>query len=180
MNDTIDENAALLEILKEAISIEILGKEYYSVFIEHVSDKHAKAIFKGLLWDEDEHLEILKDEYKKLSGEPVDLEVLRAENREKAKQMFPESASLSITEIKDVLIKGIRTEERSIGFYSLSAQKTGNKAVKDLLLRLVGLEDGHKGRLEGILHYLEQEGSLYGYSSFYTRWILSGLSSRPV
>lgn len=180
MSNTDDQDNMLFDILKEAISIEIYGEEYYSIFIERASDEHAKAIFKGLLWDEEEHLEILENEYKKISGKPVDIEALRKENREKALRAFPESRKLlSITEIKELLKLGIGTEEKSIEFYYRSAGKIDNKKIKDLLLKLVRLEDGHKARLEGILHYLEQQGSLYGYSSFYARWVLPGLP-RPV
>ena len=37
----------LLDILKEAISIEIYGREYYSIFSELVEDENAKSIIQG-------------------------------------------------------------------------------------------------------------------------------------
>ncbi|MDP2845838.1 MAG: hypothetical protein Q8N79_07185 [Candidatus Methanoperedens sp.] len=44
MNNT-NENLMLLDILKEAISIEIYGMEYYSIFSELVEDENAKSVF---------------------------------------------------------------------------------------------------------------------------------------
>jgi len=153
------------DILKEAISIEIYGIEYYSIFSELVEDENAKSLFKGLARDEGEHREHLEKEYKKLSGKPVDIKTLDKENREKARNIFPESMEpLGIEETKDVLNLGIRTEERSIELYSSSAQRTDAGGSKDLFLRLAGLEKGHKELLEDALYYLDQGGSWYGYS----------------
>ncbi len=155
----------LLDILKEAIAIEIYGREYYSIFSELVEDEKAKAIFRGLARDEGEHRELIEKEYKKISGKPIDVKVLDEENREKARRIFPESLEpMGIGETKDVLTLGIRTEKRSIELYSKSAQKTDIKSSKDLFLKLVHFEEGHKETLEDALYYLEQEGSWYGYS----------------
>ncbi len=165
MNNTNDQNRVLLDILKEAISIEIYGGEYYSIFSELVDDENAKSIFKGLARDEGEHRELLEKEYKKISGKLADTTVLDSENREKAREVFPESLEpMGIAETKDVLKLGIRTEERSIELYSDSAKKTDIRSSKNLFLKLVHFEEGHKKTLDDALYYLEQEGTWYGYS----------------
>lgn len=165
MKNTKDQNSMLLDILKEAISIEIYGIEYYSIFSELVPDENTKAIFRGLSRDEGEHKELLEEEYRKVSGKLIDIRVLDEENRERARRIFPESlAPINITETKDALKLGIRTEERSIEFYSKSAKQTDIKSSKDLFSELVHFEEGHKETLEDALYYLEQKGSWYGYS----------------
>lgn len=165
MNITNDQRRMLLEILKEAISIEIYGREYYSIFSELVDDEKAQAVFRGLARDEGEHRELLEKEYKKVSGKPVDIAELDEENREKAKQIFPESLEpLGVSETKDVLTLGIRTEKRSIELYSTGAQKTDIKSSQELFLKLAHFEEEHKKTLEDALYYVEQEGSWYGYS----------------
>jgi len=164
VNNT-NENLMLLDILKEAISIEIYGMEYYSIFSELVEDENAKAIFKGLARDEAEHRSLLENEYKKTAGKPVELRELDEENRNKARRVFPESMEpMGIGETRDVLTLGIRTEKRSIELYSTGAEKIDNKSSKELFLTLVYFEEGHKKTLEDALYYLEQEGSWYGYS----------------
>jgi rubrerythrin len=155
----------ILDILKEAISIEIYGKEYYSIFSELVEEENAKSIFRGLSRDEGEHRELLEKEYRKISGKPVDIGVLDENNRDKARSVFPESLeAMTMTETQEALKLGIRTEDRSIELYSKSAQKTDIRSSKDLFLKLVDFEKGHKKFLEDALYYLGQEGSWYGYS----------------
>jgi len=155
----------ILDILKEAISIEIYGKEYYSIFSELVEEENVKSIFRGLSRDEGEHRELLEKEYRKISGKPVDMGVLDENNREKARRVFPESpGTMTVTETQESLKLGIRTEDRSIELYSKSAQKTDTRSSKDFFLKLVDFEKGHKEILKDALYYLGQEGSWYGYS----------------
>jgi len=164
VNNTDDQNN-ILEILKEAISIEIYGKEYYLIFSELVEEENAKSIFKRLAGDEGNHRVILEKEYRKVSGKSFEAGVMDEKNREKARHVFPESLEpMTITETQEALKLGIRTEERSIELYSNSAQETGINSSKDLFLTLVDFEKEHKKILEDALYYLGQEGSWYGYS----------------
>lgn len=160
-----NQDKMLLNILAEAVSVEIYGQEYYAIFSELLEDENAASIFRGLARDEGEHRELIEKEYRKIAGRPIDIKILDEEYREKARKIFPESLTpISVSETKDVLTLGIRTEKRSIELYSTGAQKTDNKPVKDLFLKLTGYEEGHKKLLEEALYYLEQEGSWYGYS----------------
>ena len=155
----------LLDILKEAISIEIYGKEYYLIFSDLVDDVNAKSLFRGLARDEGEHRELLEKQFLMISGKSFDISEVDEMNREKAKRIFPESLEpLGIQETKDILKLGIRTEERSIELYSKSVEKTDNKSSKDLFSRLVLFETEHKKTLKDALYYLDQDGSWYGYS----------------
>ncbi len=159
------QKSELLDILKEAISIEIYGREYYSIFGELVEEENARSLLLGLSRDEGEHRELLEKEYKKSSGKPADIKVLERENIEKAKQIFPESLEpMGIEKTQDVLKLGIRTEVRSIELYSNSAKRMDAGGSRDLFLKLKDFEEGHKKLLEDALYYLEQEGSWYGYS----------------
>ena len=132
---------------------------------ELVEEENAKSIFKGLAGDEGNHRVILEKEYRKVSGKSFEAGVMDEKNREKARQIFPESLEpLSIGQTKDILELGIRTEERSIDLYSTSMDRTKNISSKDLFSRLVHFEEEHKKILEEALYYLDQEGAWYGYS----------------
>lgn len=162
MNENISK---ITDILKEAISIEIYGMEFYSIFSDLVEEENAKSLMRGLARDEGEHREYLEKEYKRLSGKPIDIKTLDKENREKAKHVFPESmATLGMAETREVLELGIRTEKRSIELYSNSAKKMESGESKALFLKLAVFEEGHKKLLEDALYYLDQGGSWYGYS----------------
>ncbi len=155
----------LTDILKEAISIEIYGREYYSIFSQLVENENAKSVLMGLSRDEGEHRELLEKEYQKISGKIPHIEAINEKSRENARRIFPESLQpVGIEETKDILKLGIRTEERSIDLYSKSADKTMKKSSKDLFLKLVHFEGEHKKILEDALYYFEQDGSWYGYS----------------
>lgn len=159
------QKSELLDILKEAISIEIYGREYYSIFGELVEDEEGRSLLHGLSRDEEEHRELLEKEYKKYSGKSADIKVQERENIEKAKQVFPESLEpMGMEQTQDILKLGIRTEVRSIELYSNSAKRTDAGGSRDLFLKLKDFEEGHKKLLEDALYYLEQEGSWYGYS----------------
>lgn len=155
----------LLDILKEAISIEIYGQEYYLRFSELIEDENAGSIFRGLSRDEEEHMLLLENEFKKIAGKPFDAKAVDEMNREKARSIFPESnKTLNVGETKDALSLGIRTEERSIELYSKSAKQTNIGGSKDLFIKLAYIEGKHKEILEDAMYYLDQGGSWYGYS----------------
>jgi len=155
----------LLDILKEAISIEIYGREYYLRFSEVIEDENARSIFKGLSRDEEEHMLLLENEFKSIGGKPFDAKAVDETSREKAMRIFPESHNiLSVSETKDALKLGIRTEERSIELYSKGAKQTDIGSSKDLFMKLVHIEGKHKEILEDAMYYLDQGGSWYGYS----------------
>ncbi len=159
-----NQNKTIFNIFKEAISIEIYGGEYYSIFSDLVLEKNVKTIFSRLSRDEMDHRGILEKEYKKSTGKSMDIGLLDKESRENARRVFPESlVETDITEVIDVLKIGIRTEERSIELYSSSVQKTDDKSGRELFLKLVKFEEGHKALLEDMKSHLEKEGSWYGY-----------------
>jgi rubrerythrin len=158
-------NVKLLDILKEAISIEIYGREYYLRFSELIEDENARSIFRGLSRDEEEHMLLLENEFKKIAGKPFDAKAMDETNREKARNIFPESdKTLSVGETKDALSLGIRTEERSIELYLKGAKQTDIGSSKDLFMKLAHIEGKHKKILEDAMYYLDQGGSWYGYS----------------
>lgn len=155
--------ADVKEILAAAIEFERFGVEYYSRFMELVADDKAKPLMKSLSEDEKEHASILEKELTRLGGKvkPAPKETLAKGLAE----IFPERIRRGSIATKDAIaaIKlGIRTEERSIDFYSKNAAATGPK-LKDTFAKLEKMERGHKELLEENLKYLENDGSWYGY-----------------
>lgn len=155
--------ADLREILATAIEFERFGAEYYTKFHALVGDKRAKPLMKGLAGDEKEHARILEDELKKLGGKaaPPSKEMVAKGLAE----IFPERIRKGSIATKDAIsaIKlGIRTEERSIEFYSKNAALTG-PSLKEVFGRLEKMERGHLELLTENLRYLEDDGVWYGY-----------------
>lgn len=158
--------ADLKEILAAAIEFEHFGVEYYAKFRDLVSDDKAKPLMKSLSEDEKEHARILENELKAAGGKP------KTASKELVgkglAEIFPERIRKNSIATKDAItaIKlGIRTEERSIEFYSKNAVSAGPK-LKEIFAKLEKMERGHKEMLEENLRYLENDGSWYGYLPF--------------
>jgi rubrerythrin len=158
--------ADVKDILAAAIEFERFGAEYYKRFHELVGDERAKPLMKGLAEDEKEHARILESELKKLGGIP---KAPSKESLEKGlREIFPEEVSKNAIVTKDAinaLKLGIRTEERSIDYYSKNAAASGPR-LKDIFAKLEKMERGHLELLQENLRYLEDDGTWYGYVPF--------------
>ncbi len=155
--------ADVKEIIAAAIEFENFGVEYYQRFHELVGDEKAKPLMKGLAEDEKEHARILGTELRKLGGRS---KVPSKESVEKGlREIFPEKIKKNSIVTKDAIsaIKlGIRTEERSIDYYSKNAVAAGPK-LKDIFANLEKMERGHLELLQENLRFLEDDGVWYGY-----------------
>jgi rubrerythrin len=158
--------ADVKEILAAAIEFERFGAEYYKKFHEVVGDEKAKPLMKGLAEDEKEHAKILEAELSKLGGK------LKAPSKESVEkgllEIFPEKVKKNAIVTKDAIsaIKlGMRTEQRSIDYYSKNAVAAGPR-LKDIFVKLEKMERGHLELLQENLKYLEDDGSWYGYVPF--------------
>jgi len=154
------------EILAAAIEFERFGVEYYTKFHELVGDEKAKPLMKGLAGDEKEHAKILETELNKLGGKasPPSKEMLKKGLAE----IFPEKIKKGSIATKDAIsaIKlGMRTEQRSIDFYSKNAGIAGG-SLKEIFGNLEKMERGHLELLTENLKYLEDDGNWYGYVPF--------------
>ena len=158
--------ADIKEILAAAIEFERFGVEYYTKFQELVGDEKAKPLMKGLAGDEKEHAKILETELNKLGGKvsPPSKEIVKKGLAE----IFPEKVKKGSIATKDAIsaIKlGMRTEERSIDFYSKNAAVAGG-SLKEVFGKLEKMERGHLELLTENLKYLEDDGNWYGYVPF--------------
>jgi len=151
------------EVISAAIEFEHFGHRYYTRFHELVADEKAKALMKSLAEDEKEHAEILGRELAKLGGKS---KTPSKEMLEKGlAEIFPEKIRKNSIATKDAIsaVKlGMRTEERSIAYYSKNAG-SGGKDLRRIFEQLEQMEKGHLNLLKENLHYLENDGSWFGY-----------------
>jgi rubrerythrin len=154
------------QILAAAIEFERFGSEYYARFKDLVGDEKAKPLMKGLGEDEKDHARILEAELKRLGGKAP--KASKEMVQKGLAEIFPENISGGSIATKDAvsaLKLGIRTEERSIEYYSKNAS-AGGGALKEIFSKLEKMERGHKELLEENLRYLEDDGVWYGYVPF--------------
>ena len=155
--------AGIKETLTTAIEFERHGQSYYMRFHDLVGDDSAKALMKSLAHDEKEHAEILSRELSSLGGKATAPSKEALENGLRA--IFPErtvKGSLAAKDAVSALKLGIRTEERSIEFYSKNGAKAAPE-LRDVFSKLERMERGHLELLKENLRSLEDQGSWYGY-----------------
>lgn len=151
------------EIIATAVEFERFGSEYYSRLEKLVGDKKAKLLMKSLAEDEREHAAILQKELERRGGrsKPPSKEMVR----KGVKEIFPERIhedSLAVKDAIEAIKLGIRTEKRSIMFYSKNSN-TKEKGLNRIFKRLEKMELGHLALLEENLLYLQDDGVWYGY-----------------
>jgi len=151
------------DIISAAVEFEKFGAEYYLRFKELVPENEAKALMGSLASDEQEHAAVLTRELQALGGK------VKAPSRKDIEkglaEIFPEKTKKGKLGVKDSIsaIKlGIRTEERSIEFYSKNSAAAG-PGVREVFSRLEGMEREHLRLLQENLRYLENDGSWFGY-----------------
>ncbi len=152
-----DLNDPRMEILKQAIIMEIAGLQFFLTAAEKTTAKKAREMFRQLAEDEVEHKDMLESMMKKLfKGDSkleipksskviqVDHPVIGNELRESLKTTWFDSSALNI---------GIMLEERAIHFYEEQSKKTDSPELKELFEWLITWEKGH---LEALLKIEEQ------------------------
>lgn len=151
------------EMLATAIEMEHFGSEYYSRFKNLVADERAKQLLRHLASDEKNHAHMLEIELTNLGGTVK--KPSKAVLEKSLKQVFPERIHKDSIVMKDAISAvrlGIRTEQRSIEFYTKSCKRASPK-LRKMLSKLIGMEIVHLGLLEENLHYLQSDGCWYGY-----------------
>lgn len=151
------------EIIAAAVEFEKFGAEYYLRFKDLVEEKEAKALMAGLAADEREHAAVLTRELQALGGKTK--AASRKEVEKGLAEIFPRKAKkgkLGVWDSISTIEAGIRTEERSIAFYSKNAAAAGPRA-KDVFAKLESMEREHLRLLQENLRYLKNDGSWFGY-----------------
>jgi len=151
------------EIIATAIEFERFGVNYYSRMMQLVGDEKAKLLMKSLGQDEKEHEAILEKELRKRGGRPKALS--KAMMEKGLKEIFPEKVgkdSIATKDAIEALKLGIRTEKRSIMFYSKNSN-TKERELNAIFKKLEKMELEHLALLEENLLYLQDDGVWYGY-----------------
>ncbi len=151
------------EVVAAAIEFERFGIEYYMRFHDLVSDKEAKSLMKSLASDEREHAAILSRELQVLGGPHK--ESSKEDVEKGLAEIFPHDpidGDLGIKDAVSAIKLGMKTEERSIEFYSKNAS-AATAGLKEIFHKLENMEREHLRILQENLEHLENSGAWYGY-----------------
>ena len=156
------EEKSTLDILKQAILLELRGKAFYENIAEKAENKAVQDVFDMLAKEEQKHIQALSEQFKAYRKEKkfilvglheqdspsVAFEVLTKEIKEKISAAGFEAAAISA---------GIAMEERAIQLYSKSAQTVSDSEAKALYEWLATWERDHLNMLLDIDKALKEK-----------------------
>ena len=158
-----------LEILRNAISMEIEGKEFFEEASGKVKHKRAKDTFISLVKQEQRHIDILSAELSRLSdgkgwaslaemkdtASAYDRKSVFKDKDIKRIRLSPDAGELEVLKV------GVEVEKKSIEYYRGAANQTTDQNAKEIFTWLVGEEAGHLTILSA--EYENRTGSGFYY-----------------
>ena len=151
-NQTDANRQAMIQAVKDALMVEIKGKELYSHAASQTTDAAARALFDVLAKDEEDHVRILQIQYRSLMEDGrVNLDdVHPAEvdhgSHDIIDDRFKKSIKRGTFEMAVIGI-GCDLEKKAIQYYKEQAAKTQDPDLRQLFTWLVEWEDGHLEQL---------------------------------
>ncbi len=138
----------LIEVVKQAIMVEIKGQQLYSHAAEQAGNPSAKAMFTALANDENDHVRLLQAQHRSLleKGRFDITGVHPAEVDHGAAGVIDDEFRRSLGRGKfemAVIGIGCDLEKNSIAYYKQQADLAGDPDVQQLFAWLVEWEEGH-------------------------------------
>lgn len=163
-----------LEILTNAIQMELEGKEFFGLAAERVANQRTKDTFNGLIKQEDRHIEVLSAEFERLSDGKswASMGELRAKRGKTPlptvfadKKLKHAKLELGAGEL-EALKLGIEVEKKSIEYYTRAAASVDDTRAKEMFRWLIGEEGGHLTILSAEHDYRSKTGYYYDKAEF--------------
>lgn len=138
----------MLEAVKTALMTEIKGQQLYSHAVTTTTDAAAKAMFEALARDEEDHVAILKAQYRSLmqTGKMDLAAVHPAEVDHGAAPIIDDAFRAAVkrgTFEMAVIGIGCDLENKAISFYRAEAAKAEDPDLKQIFSWLAEWEVGH-------------------------------------
>ena len=163
-----------LAVLRDAVAMELEGKDFFELAAKTVKHPRAKEMFMSLVRQEQKHVEIIEDEARRLesgrgwgsldevrSSAPRMPQVSVFKDRAVTRRRLREDASeLEVLEV------GIEVEKKSIDYYRTAALKATDPNARGLFDWLVGQEAGHLTILSAEHDARSGAGFYYGEAEF--------------
>jgi rubrerythrin len=143
---------AMVDAVKQALMVEIKGQELYTHAATKTEDPAARALFEALAKDEDDHVRILKSQYKSLMEDGrIDLAAVHPAEVDHGSHMiiddkFKRSIQRGTFEMAVIGI-GCDLENKAISYYKEQAAKAEDADLRQLFTWLAEWEDGHLEQL---------------------------------
>lgn len=135
------------EVLNRAISKELQAARFYTEVSEKVLNKAGRRRMAGLSKEERRHAHLLAGRFKRLTGNPFNMDKSDGEQPE-FKFESADKNWLNSASSLEIVSFAIGIEDKSIQFYSELLNEVSEKPDQKLLGSLVKFEEGHKRLLQ--------------------------------
>lgn len=158
-----------LLILRNAIQMEIEGKAFFERVAARMSHPRSKAMFEGLVKQEDRHIQVLGKEFERLSQGRSWLSVKQADALPSGLPRISVFKDAKLRRLKlpkgagelEALRMGIDVERKSIEYYDSARKKVRNANARAVFGWLVREESNHLTILTA--EYENRRGSGFYY-----------------
>jgi len=158
-----------LLVLRNAIQMEMEGKDFFERAARRMEHERAKEMFEGLVKQEQRHIEVLSREFEKLSQGK---KWMSLEEADALPSGLPRISVFKDSELKRIRLRenagelealgiGIEVEKKSIEYYRDAQGRVSNPKAKEIFGWLVAEESGHLTILSA--EYEHRKGSGYYY-----------------
>jgi rubrerythrin len=163
----------ILKGLKEAITAEGDGYNFYMLAAENTSDEKGKEVFQMLAREEGDHIKYLRTQYESILNDGVPNSGIKLPKRKEFEGASPIFSSGLKSRIKDAHMEmsalsiGIQLELNAIKHYRDQAEIAEDPTIKDFFMELVEWESGHYELLSRQQEYLKEDyWAAGGFSPF--------------
>jgi rubrerythrin len=163
-----------LEVLRNAILMELEGQEFFKKAAERMNHPRAKQTFLSLVKQEQRHVDVLSSEFSRISdglewsslteamaaGAPARLSVFRDRGILQAIKVREDAGELEVLKI------GIEVEQKSIDYYRAAGTESADPKAREVYFWLVGEEAGHLTILNAEYDNRTRSGYYYDQAEF--------------
>ena len=148
-----------LNILKNAFLMERQGKQLYETARDHADNDEVKSFFQSLVDDEQEHMDILKNQFKayEKTGKFMTGSFENAGNSDTAPDILTDTIKEKINAAgfeATAITASIGFEEKAINLYAQRAQEATDPEEKKMYAWLSTWEKTHLEKLMDLQEYL--------------------------
>ena len=173
MEETMAElNKEIIEIAKEAIRLEIRGRNFFRHAAEATGSELGKKMFEKLANDEIEHLKVFGEMFTQATGGVEWKQFVRGEEKEVSeiteglkKRMGEAGKGKDAGDLEAIRI-GMELERKAIDFFSGLASKSISAEAKAIAGKIREQEEGHYDLLQAQYDSVHKSGFWFDVAEF--------------
>jgi rubrerythrin len=164
------EEKDLMNLIREAIKLEINGRQFFSHVAEITHNELGKKMFQKLSKDEVHHLETFSQIFTEMTGSNDWKKQVKLDDADHDSTVINELAARlkkagGQSELEALRI-GMELEQKAVEFFRASGDETSDPKIRDIFDKICEEENFHFDLLQAQLDSLTRDGIYYDVSEF--------------